>query len=91
MSLNPLRELMLPASEVAFWLGDTGAAIRLLADEEIMSPRHHLLLGRAYEGEHDLAKARAAYTRVVESASVVSIELAWARPIARERLAAIGL
>jgi len=54
-----------------------------------MFPRHNLLLGRAYEREHNLAEARAAYTRVIES-TTVSIELAWARPIAQERLAAIG-
>ena len=90
VSLNPRRELMLPESEVAFWLGDTGGAIRLLAGEELMSPRHNLLLGQAYEREHHFAKARAAYTRVIELTSVVSIELAWARPIAQERLAAIG-
>ena len=90
VSLSPRRELNLPESEVAFWLGDTGGAIRLLVDEEVMSPRHNLLLGRAYEREHNFAKARAAYTRVIESTSVVSIELAWARPIAQERLAAIG-
>ena len=89
VSLNPGRELVLPEGEVAFWLGDTGGAIRLLADEEVMSPRHNLLLGRAYEREHHLAEARAAYTRVIES-TTVSIELAWARPIAQERLAAIG-
>ena len=65
-------------------------AIRLLVDEEVMYPRHNLLLGRAYEREQNLAKARAAYTRVIESTSVVSIELGRARPIAQERVAAIG-
>jgi len=89
VSLNPGRELVLPESEVAFWLGDTRGAIRLLANEEVMFPRYNLLLGRAHELEQNLAEARAAYTCVIES-TTVSIELAWARPIAQERLAAIG-
>jgi tetratricopeptide (TPR) repeat protein len=89
VSLNPSRELMVSQAEVAFWLGDAAAAIRLLANASVMYPRHHLLLGHAYEREHNLTKARAAYTRVVESTEL-SIELAWARPIAEERLAAIG-
>ena len=88
-SLNPGRELMLPGGEVAFWLGDTGGAIRLLATRDFRSPRHNLLLGQAYEREQNLAEARAAYTRVLESTEL-SIELAWARPIAQARLAAIG-
>jgi tetratricopeptide (TPR) repeat protein len=88
-SLNPHRELMLPEGEVAFWLGDIARAIRLLSTEGVKSPRHNLLLGQAYEREHNLAEARAAYTRVGESTNL-SIELAWARPIAQERLAAIG-
>ena len=33
--------------EVAFWPGDTAGAIRLLADEEVMSLRHNLRLGQA--------------------------------------------
>jgi tetratricopeptide (TPR) repeat protein len=88
-SLNASRELMLPEGEVAFWLGDTGRAIRLLANEDVRFPRHNLLLGQAYEREQNHAEARAAYTRVVESTNL-SIELAWARPIAEARLAAIG-
>lgn len=46
-------------------------------------------LRTVHERERNLADARAAYTRVVES-TVLSIELAWARPIAQARLAAIG-
>jgi tetratricopeptide (TPR) repeat protein len=80
---------MLPTGEVAFWLGDTARAIRMLSTEYLKLPRHNLLLGQAYEREQSLAEARAAYTRVVES-TVLSIELAWARPIAQARLAAIG-
>ena len=88
-SLNPSRELMLPKGEVAFWLGDTSRAIQLLSSEDVTFTRHNLLLGQAYEREQNLAEARAAYARVVESTNL-SIELAWARPIAQTRLAAIG-
>jgi tetratricopeptide (TPR) repeat protein len=88
-SFDPRRELMLSEGEVAFCLGDTGRAIRLLETEGFRVPRHNLLLGQAYEREQHLAEARAAYTRVVESTEL-SIELAWARPIAQARLAAIG-
>ena len=89
VSFNPSRELMVAQGEVAFWLGDTGLAIQLLANQDVRYPRHNLLLGQAYEREHNLAEARAAYTRIVESTNL-SIELAWARPIALERLTAIG-
>ena len=89
VSLHPTRDLMLPEGEVAFWLGDTSRAIRLLSTEDVKSAHHNLLLGQAYEREQHLAEARAAYTRVVESTEL-SIELAWARPIAQARLAAIG-
>jgi len=89
VSLNPSRELMLPEGEVAFWLGDTSRAIRLLSTQDVKFPHHSLLLGQACEREQDLVAARAAYTRVVESTEL-SIELAWARPIAQARLAAIG-
>jgi len=74
---------VLPEGEVAFWLGDTGGAIRLLADKRSCSRVTICCFGRAYEREHNLAEARAAYTRVIES-TTVSIELAWARPIAQE-------
>lgn len=57
----------LRAGEVAFWLGDTARAIRLLSKEYVKLPRHNLLLGQAYERERNLAEARASYTRVVES------------------------
>ena len=89
VSLNPRRELMRPEGEVAFWLGDTSRAVRLLATEDFKSARHNLLLAQAYEHEQHLVEARAAYTRVVESTEL-SIELAWARPIAQARLAAIA-
>jgi len=89
VSLKPRRELMLPQGEVAFWLGDTSRAIRLLSTDDFKVPRHNLLLGQAYEREKHLVEARAAYTRVVESTEL-SIELAWARPIAQARLTAIG-
>lgn len=89
VSLNPSRELMRPEGEVAFWLGDTSRAIRLLSAEDVQFTRHNLLLGQAYEREQNLVGARAVYTRVVESTNL-SIELAWARPIAQARLAAIG-
>jgi tetratricopeptide (TPR) repeat protein len=88
-SLNPSRELMAPEGEIAFWLGDTSRAIQLLSRADLKSTHHDLLLGQAYEREQNLAEARAAYTRVVES-NDLSIELAWARPIAEARLAAIG-
>lgn len=51
--------------------------------------RRHLPLAQACERGHRLAEARAAYTRVLASTEL-SIELAWAWPIAQERLAAIG-
>jgi hypothetical protein len=89
VSLNASRELMLSEGEVAFWLGDTSRAIRLLSTEDVKSTHHNLLLGQAYEREQNLVEARAAYSRVVESTEL-SIELAWARPIAQARLAAIG-
>ena len=89
VSLQPKRELMLPQGEVAFWLGDTSTAIRLLSTEDVKFPHLTLLLGQAHEREQHLGEARAAYTRVVETTEL-SIELAWARPIAQERLAAIG-
>jgi tetratricopeptide (TPR) repeat protein len=86
---NAGAESILPAGELAFWLGDTARAIPLLSAEYVKLPRHNLLLGQAYEREQKLAEARAAYTRVVES-TLLSIGLAWARPIAQARLAAIG-
>lgn len=89
VSLHPRRELMRPEGEVAFWLGDTTRAAALLATDGFKSARHNLLLGQAFEREQHLVEARAAYTRVVESTEV-SIELAWARPIAQARLAAMG-
>jgi hypothetical protein len=88
-SLNPSRELMAPEGEVAFWLGDSTRAIQMLSGVDFKSTHHNLLLGQAYEREQKIAEARAAYTRVVESTEL-SIELAWARPIAQARLAAIG-
>lgn len=89
VSLNPSRELIVPEGEVAFWLGDTSRAIRLLSTEHVKLTRHNLLPGQAYEREQNLVEARAAYARVVESTDL-SIELAWARPIAQARLVAIG-
>ena len=86
---NASSDSMLPIGEVAFWLGDTALAIRALSTEYVKLPRHNLLLGQAYERVKNLAEARAAYTRVVES-PILSIGLAWARPIAQARLAAIG-
>lgn len=86
---NPYTEQILPMGEIAFWLGDMTLAIELLSAEYVKLPRHDLLLGQAYERERNLEAARAAYTRLVESA-ILSIELAWARPIAQARLAAIG-
>lgn len=88
-SLNPSRELSAPEGEVAFWLGDTSRAIQLLSRSDVTSTHHDLLLGQAYEREHNIAAARAAYSRVVASTNL-SIELAWARPIAQARLAAVG-
>jgi|KBSSwiStaDraftv2_1062776.scaffolds.fasta_scaffold506226_2 hypothetical protein len=75
--------------EVAFWLGDTSRAIRLLSTEDLKFTRHELLLGQAYEREQNVVEARAAYKRVVESTDL-SIELVWARPIAQARLAAMA-
>ena len=89
VSLNPSRELLVAQGEVAFWLGDTVLAIQRLANADVKYPRHDLLLGQAYERENNLAEARAAYTRIVESTNL-TIELAWARPVAQERLTAIG-
>jgi tetratricopeptide (TPR) repeat protein len=90
VSLNPSRELMRPEGEAAFWLGDNRRALRLLSAVDFKFTRDNLLLGQAYERDQNLVEARAAYTRVVESTEV-SIELAWARPIAQARLAAIGV
>jgi tetratricopeptide (TPR) repeat protein len=89
VGLKPASELVLPKAEAAFWLGDTAEAVRLFATQALMAPRHQLLLAQACEREHKPAEARAAYIRVVESTQL-SIELAWARPIAQERLAALG-
>jgi tetratricopeptide (TPR) repeat protein len=89
VGLDPGGELAPSQAEVAYWLGDTSRTIRLLADQKLFNPRLNLALGQAYERQHELAQARAAYARVVESTEL-SIDLAWARPIAQERLAAIG-
>ncbi len=82
-------EMMFPAGELAFWLGDTARAIRAMTPMTVKLPRHHLMLGQAHEKEGNLAAARDAYRRIVES-PVLSLELAWARPLAEARLDAIG-
>jgi tetratricopeptide (TPR) repeat protein len=82
-------EMRMPAGEIAFWLGDMRRAIELLSAERVRLPRQGLLLGQAHEREGNVARARDAYTQVVEN-TVLSIDLAWARPQAEARLAALG-
>ena len=82
-------EMMFPAGEVAFWLGDTAAAIRAMAPMGIKLARHNFMLGQAYEKEGNVAAARDAYRRLADSV-ILSIDLAWARPIAEARLKALG-
>jgi tetratricopeptide (TPR) repeat protein len=89
VSLNASRELALTAGEVAFWLGDVATAIRLLSADDVRSTHQNLLLGQAYERAQNFVEARAAYGRIFESREL-SFDLAWARPIAQARLAAIG-
>ena len=66
--------MMFPAGELAFWLGDTARAIRAMTPMTVKLPRHHLMLGQAYEKEGNVAAARDAYRRIVES-PVLSLEL----------------
>ena len=81
-------EMMFPAGEASFWLGDTARAIRAMAPMTVKLPRHDLMLGQAYEKAGDLPAARAAYRRILDS-TVLSIGMAWARPIAEARLKAL--
>jgi tetratricopeptide (TPR) repeat protein len=87
--LKPYDHLAPTAGEVAFYLGDTAGAIRLLSNAPNKSPRFNLVLGQAYEREGQRNEARAAYAAVLKEGSL-TIEVAWARPIAQERLAALG-
>jgi tetratricopeptide (TPR) repeat protein len=82
-------EVTFPAGEVAFWLGDLPRAIAAMAPMSVKLPRHHLMLGQAYEKQGDLNAARESYRRIVES-PLLSLDLAWARPIAAARLEALG-
>jgi tetratricopeptide (TPR) repeat protein len=82
-------EMMFPAGELAFWLGDPARTIRAMAPLMVKLPRHNWLLGQAYEKVGDQASAREAYRRIVES-PLLNLQLAWTRPLAEARLQALG-